>query len=81
MIGGLRHRIVDLMAIVETDLDFSDEEDRPNDPISQVQNSLAAIQSELEVLRSSHDRAELIRDGLTVLIAGPPNAGKIESAK
>ena len=37
---------------------------------------LAAIQSELEVLRSSHDRAELIRDGLTVLIAGPPNAGK-----
>jgi tRNA modification GTPase len=76
LIGGLRHRIVDLMAIVETDLDFSDEEDRPNDPISQVQNSLAAIQSELEVLRSSHDRAELIRDGLTVLIAGPPNAGK-----
>ncbi len=76
LIVGLRHRIVELMAIVETDLDFSDEEDRPEDPISQVQKSLAAIQSELEVLRSSHDRAELIRDGLTVLIAGPPNAGK-----
>lgn len=76
LIVGLRHRIVDLMAIVETDLDFSDEEDRPEDPISQVQKRLAAIQSELEVLRSSHDRAELIRDGLTVLIAGPPNAGK-----
>lgn len=76
LIVGLRHRIVGLMAIVETDLDFSDEEDRPEDPIRQVQESLAAIQSELEVLRSSHNRAELIRDGLTVLIAGPPNAGK-----
>lgn len=76
LIGGLRQRIVDLMAIVETDLDFSDEEDRPEDLISQVQKSLAAVQSELEVLRSSHDCSELIRDGLTVLIAGPPNAGK-----
>jgi tRNA modification GTPase len=75
-VGQLRGQVLDLMALVETELDFSDEGDAPHDVASQIQRRIPEIRHELESLRSTHDRAELIREGLSVLIAGPPNAGK-----
>jgi tRNA modification GTPase len=75
-IGQLRGRVLDLMALVETELDFSDEGDRPHDVARQVQRRIPEIEHNLQSLRLSHERAELIREGLSVLIAGPPNAGK-----
>lgn len=75
-IGQLRGRVLDLMALVETELDFSDEGDRPHDVTNQVQERIPGIRQQLQSLRSTHERAELIREGLSVLIAGPPNAGK-----
>jgi tRNA modification GTPase len=75
-IGQLRIRLLDLMALVETELDFSDEGDSPDDVTLQVQERLPEIHQQLESLKISHERAELIREGLSVLIAGPPNAGK-----
>lgn len=75
-VGKLRGQVLDLMALVETELDFSDESDAPHDVARQIQRRIPEIQHGLESLRSSHERAELIREGLSVLIAGPPNAGK-----
>jgi tRNA modification GTPase len=75
-VDRLRGRVLDLMALVETELDFSDEGDSPKDVTHLVQKRIPEIRQELESLRSSHARAELIREGLSVLIAGPPNAGK-----
>lgn len=72
----LRHEIVDLMANIETELDFSDEGDLPSDLGAQIGGRILEVEKRLQGLRATHDKAELIRDGLTVLIAGPPNAGK-----
>ncbi len=67
-------RILALSALVEAALDFSDENDvapLPRDFGWQV----GAIQSEL-VAALARPRAERLKDGIRVAIAGPPNAGK-----
>lgn len=71
-----RQSLLELRAAVEADFDFSDEEDIPGsvaDYVSEDALSLARqIQSHLEDGR----RGQIIRDGLKVVLAGPPNAGK-----
>jgi tRNA modification GTPase len=75
-VSNLRERIVDLMAVIEIELDFADEGDQPFDAVDEILRRLPEIKQRLEALRINQDRAERIREGLTVLIAGPPNAGK-----
>ena len=69
-----RDRVLALSAAVEGALDFSDEDD-----VAGLPESFGA---ECEVLARSLDewlarpRAELLRDGFRVVLAGPPNSGK-----
>ncbi len=73
---GWRDEIIRAMSFVEAALDFSDEADVPElietraRPI--VEGMLASITQHLESAR----RGERLRDGLQVVLAGPPNAGK-----
>ncbi len=66
-----------LSARVEALLDFSDEDDIASDVAA-----LDAISEQIQVLEARWRRwvalpdAERLRDGITVAIAGPPNAGK-----
>jgi tRNA modification GTPase len=76
LVEGLRLQLIELMAIVETDLDFADEGDCPAGIPNLVKNGLAAIAGRLTNLCANYRCVERLRDGLTVLIAGPPNAGK-----
>ncbi|MFN0186563.1 MAG: tRNA uridine-5-carboxymethylaminomethyl(34) synthesis GTPase MnmE [Aquabacterium sp.] len=74
-VGALRDGIVDLRALVEATLDFPEEE------IDFLRQAGATVRL-LEVgkrLVSVQDRARqgaLLRDGLTVVLAGQPNVGK-----
>ena len=74
-IQTLLDRLVDLRTIVEAALDFPDEEiDALGD--TAVLANLDRIRADVDaVLRAAH-RGRLLRDGLRVVIAGPPNAGK-----
>ncbi|CAI9414754.1 tRNA modification GTPase MnmE [Pleomorphomonas sp. T1.2MG-36] len=71
-----RQRIIGLRAYVEADLDFSDEEDVPADVSSGVVPAVAGLQAEIERALTAGERGERIRDGLEVVVLGPPNAGK-----
>jgi tRNA modification GTPase len=82
MAGGVFSRAVDswrvrllaLSAAVEAVLDFADEDDvaaLPGDFVAQVEN----LQDELTAWLA-RPRAEALREGFKVVIAGPPNAGK-----
>jgi len=71
-----RQRLIDLRAHVEADLDFSDEEDVPDEVSAEVGVGIAALRSEMERELTAGLRGERIRDGFEVVVLGPPNAGK-----
>lgn len=71
-----RERLVTLRAAVEAELDFSDERDVPEDVGSGVLDELGTLAAEMELHCRGYARAEMIRDGFNVVLAGAPNAGK-----
>lgn len=71
-----RRRLVDLRAHVEADLDFSDEDDVPEDVSGAIGVGVAALRAEMKRELSAGQRGERIRDGFEVVVLGPPNAGK-----
>ncbi len=73
-IEGWRERLLELSAAVEAVLDFADEDDVAALPAAFVAR-VVALQSELATWLA-RPRAEALREGYKVVIAGPPNAGK-----
>lgn len=71
-----RRRLVDLRALVEAGLDFSDEDDVPEDVSAAVIGGVETLRSELDGELEAGSRGERIRDGFEVVVLGPPNAGK-----
>ena len=69
-----RERLLELSAAVEAVLDFADEDDVAGLP----GNFLQRIDALREELKSwlARPKAEALREGYRVVIAGPPNAGK-----
>ncbi len=78
-VAAWQRELLRLSALHEADLDFSDEDDVPNGGPSGIQNrlqgSLAPLVTEMAELLSSPP-AERLRDGVRVVLAGPPNSGK-----
>lgn len=72
---GWRERLVKLMAYFEATIDFA-EEDIPDDLLAQVAAQVATLHSDIGDALSDHRRGERLRDGISVAIVGPPNAGK-----
>lgn len=67
-------RILSLSARLEAAIDFSDEDDvAPLDPT--IAGEVAALGQEIDHWRG-HALVERLRDGIRVVLAGPPNAGK-----
>lgn len=72
-VAGWQNRLMQIAATVESELDFSDEADvRENDSRA---HQLALLVEELGVALAM-PAAERLKDGLRVVIAGPPNVGK-----
>ena len=68
-----RERLLALSARVEVAIDYSDEEDGANDPdLAHAIGQLAVEMAELVAA----PRVEPLRNGVRVVVAGPPNAGK-----
>src|SRR6202041_1273895 len=57
-------------------IDFSDEADVPEDLIGPALNAAQQLRSMIATSLADGGRGERLRDGLGVVIAGPPNAGK-----
>ncbi len=63
-------------ALIEAELDFADEDDVPGSVSDLIWADMAELQSELSAHLAGADFGEIVRDGLKVVIAGAPNAGK-----
>ncbi len=74
-VAVLQSGLTELRMLIEAWLDFPDDEfDRATG--HELAGRLAAVQASLEALIAGAARGAALRDGLSVAIAGPPNAGK-----
>jgi tRNA modification GTPase len=81
--GGLRDRLerwrqalLRVAALIEAELDFADEDDVPSDIGRAALVAVPSILAEMQEALADSARGERVRDGLVVVLAGPPNAGK-----
>lgn len=73
---GWADRLTRARALIEAELDFADEDDVPGSVSDLVWNDVGKLRAELSDHLAGADFGEIIRDGLKVVIAGAPNAGK-----
>ncbi|MGZ3635147.1 MAG: tRNA uridine-5-carboxymethylaminomethyl(34) synthesis GTPase MnmE [Syntrophales bacterium] len=74
-IETIRKRIRDILAVLETSIDFSDEDVEIRDPLSAA-TDIAVIVDELSRLALTYGEGKILREGVNAVIAGRPNVGK-----
>lgn len=72
---GWAEKLKHSLAHIEADIDFSDE-DLPPGLVEQRHNDIQSVIDELKAHLDDRHRGERLREGFTVAILGPPNAGK-----
>ena len=71
-----RAAILSALAALEAAVDFPDEDDVPDGVASQALAPLRALHADMRAAIAGADGAARIREGATIVITGPPNAGK-----
>jgi tRNA modification GTPase len=74
-INSYRDRLIDMLARLEVEIDFSEEEVEPLDR-NEVIRELESIEKDLDALLLTYDEGKILREGLNVVIVGKPNVGK-----
>ncbi len=72
---ALRDEVLHLEALIAYDVDFPEEDDGPV-ASERVTTAIASLRYALRSLIDTAPRGVMLRDGVLVVIAGPPNAGK-----
>ncbi len=73
---GWATRLLHARAMIEAELDFADEEDIPGRISDQIWADIADLVGEMERHLDRASLGEIVRNGLKVVIHGPPNVGK-----
>jgi tRNA modification GTPase len=74
-INSYRDKLMDILARLEVEIDFSEEEVEPLDRDKVIQE-IESIEGDLEGLLATYDEGKILREGLNVVIVGKPNVGK-----
>jgi tRNA modification GTPase len=75
MVQGLTDALIDLRTYVEAAIDFPEEEiDFLAD--TELSERLATVRGHFDAVSAAAGQGRLLRDGLTVVLAGRPNSGK-----
>ena len=72
---ALRDDVIHLEALLAYDIDFPEEDDGPIAP-ARIEAAAQALHAALQALLRTAPRGAMVRDGVLVVVAGPPNAGK-----
>lgn len=70
-----RERLARMLALIEAEIDFPDEEDVPA-LFAEVQHRAGRLLAEIDGALAGGRSGERLREGAVMVIAGPPNAGK-----
>ncbi|MGI9351612.1 MAG: tRNA uridine-5-carboxymethylaminomethyl(34) synthesis GTPase MnmE [Rhizobiaceae bacterium] len=71
-----RKRLIKIQAMIEAEIDFSDEDDIPADVSARGIADLILLKNEIGKHLNDGRSGEIIRDGFRVVIMGAPNTGK-----
>lgn len=74
-VTALREQILAPLALLEAYIDFPDEE-IPEEVLAETTERVAALSAEIQSLMNDGGIGEKIREGIEIVILGPPNAGK-----
>lgn len=69
-------RLTHARAMIEAELDFADEDDVPGSVSDAIWDDMRLLTQQVVNHLAEARIGEIVRDGLRVVIAGPPNAGK-----
>ncbi|KQW27831.1 tRNA modification GTPase TrmE [Rhizobium sp. Root274] len=73
---GWREKLIFARAMIEAELDFSDEGDIPGSVSDRIWSEIEQLTVEMDETIRSQKSGEIIRDGFKIALAGAPNAGK-----
>lgn len=71
-----RKQLIHARGMIEAELDFSDEADVPGSVSDVIWADVQSLRMDIANHASSYRSAEIIRDGLQVVLLGAPNSGK-----
>jgi tRNA modification GTPase len=74
-IKSYRDTLIDILARLEVEIDFSEEDIEPFDR-SEAGKKIESIEKNLESLLATYHDGKILREGLNVVIIGKPNVGK-----
>ena len=75
-LGAWRSELLDLVADLEAEIDFGDDEPAPLVSADAVRRRLERLRDESVALAGTYARGRALREGWLVVITGKPNAGK-----
>ncbi len=71
-----RQKLIVARSMIEADIDFAEGEELPGSVVDRAWAEIAAVRQEISDALVDSRRGERLRDGIEVVILGPPNAGK-----
>ncbi|MEN6320788.1 MAG: tRNA uridine-5-carboxymethylaminomethyl(34) synthesis GTPase MnmE [Syntrophaceae bacterium] len=74
-IETIRSSIIDVLALLETSVDFSDEDIETSD-LLEIAEQIDVVINELQRLALTYREGKIHRDGISAVITGRPNVGK-----
>jgi tRNA modification GTPase len=74
-INQLSSKLLDILAIIEANIDFPEEEISPLN-LSEIRTNLSGINKQLQTLLEGAKCGQVLREGIHVVICGRPNVGK-----
>ncbi|MBY0757086.1 tRNA uridine-5-carboxymethylaminomethyl(34) synthesis GTPase MnmE [Clostridium sardiniense] len=76
-INKLRAYLLDVLALIEYDVDFTEDDEEPDETIPvRVSESLDKAITDMDKLLKGANEGKIIREGLKMTIIGKPNVGK-----
>jgi tRNA modification GTPase len=72
---GIEEGLINVLAQLEAAIDFSTEDIQPSS-LTEIATQLLDLDGTVQELLLSYKRGKVIHDGVNIVIAGPPNAGK-----
>jgi tRNA modification GTPase len=74
-INSYRERLIDILARLEVEIDFSEEDVEPLDKKEAI-GEIESVEKDLDSLLATYHDGKVLREGLNVVIIGKPNVGK-----
>jgi tRNA modification GTPase len=74
-INSYRDKLTDILARLEVEIDFSEEDVEPLDR-DKVSGEIESIERDLESLLVTYDEGKILKEGMNVVIVGKTNVGK-----